>query len=101
MKLKFHPRARIELNETADYYEERRNGLGWEFLEEMQVTIRHILDFPDAWQPLSANTRRCLTNRFPFGVIYQVKKDEVRIIAIAHQSRKPGYWRGRLERSER
>ncbi len=95
MKLKYHPRARIELNKAADYYEERQEGLGWDFLEELQLTIRRILDFPNAWQTLSANTRRCLMNRFPFGVIYQVKSGEVRILAIAHQKRKPGYWQGR------
>ncbi len=99
MKLKFHPEARIELNEAVDYYEERRSGLGWEFYEEVQDAIRRILGFPNAWQQLSAKTRRCLTNRFPYGVVYQVETDEVRIIAIAHQSRKPGYWSGRLRGS--
>ncbi|MCP3964241.1 MAG: type II toxin-antitoxin system RelE/ParE family toxin [bacterium] len=99
MKLKFHPAARIELNEAVDYYEERRSGLGWEFYEEVQDTIRRILGFPGAWQRLSAKTRRCLTNRFPYGVVYQVEADEVRIVAISHQSRKPGYWRGRLHGS--
>ena len=95
MKLKYHPRARIELNEAVDYYEERQEGLGWNFLEEIQLAIRRILDFPDAWQPLSANTRRCLTHRFPYELIYQVKADEVRIIAISHQKRRLGYWRNR------
>lgn len=99
MKLRYHPRARVELNQATDYYEERRRGLGWEFLEEVQLTIRRILDFPNAWQRLSANTRRCSTNRFPFGVIYQVQSGEVRIIAIAHQKRRPGYWQSRLEDS--
>jgi hypothetical protein len=42
------------------------------------------------------NTRKCITNRFPFVVIYQVKKDEIFIAAIANLSRKPGYWKERL-----
>ncbi len=99
MKLKFHPEARIELNEAVDYYEEQRSNLGLEFFEEVQATIQRVLNFPNAWSPLSASTRRCLTNRFPYGVIYQVKLDEVRIIAIAHQKRKPGYWMRRLDES--
>ncbi|MCP5116004.1 MAG: type II toxin-antitoxin system RelE/ParE family toxin, partial [bacterium] len=37
MKLKYHPRARIELNETADYYEKRQSGLGWDFLDEVEL----------------------------------------------------------------
>ncbi len=99
MKLKYHPRARIELNKEADYYEKRQSGLGWDFLEEIQLTIRRILEFPNAWHPLSANTRRCLTNRFPFGIVYQVKADEIRIIAIAHLKRRLGYWQDRLNES--
>lgn len=35
MKLEYHPKARSELNETTDYYEERQGGLGWDFLEEV------------------------------------------------------------------
>lgn len=48
MKLRYHPRARIALNENADYYEGLRSGLGLEFLEEVQLTIRRIVDLPDA-----------------------------------------------------
>ncbi len=96
MKLKFHPEARIELNQAVDYYEGQRFDLGWEFYEEVQAAIERVLNFPDAWPPLSATTRRCLTKRFPYGVIYQVEMDEIRIIAIAHQKRKPGYWTSRL-----
>ena len=99
MKLRFHPEARIELNKAVDFYEERRSNLGWELFEEVQATIQRILDFPEAWSPLSATTRRCLTNRFPYSVIYQVKMDEVRIIAVAHQKQRPGYWKGRLDDS--
>lgn len=99
MKLKFHPEARVELNKAVDFYEERRENLGWEFFEEVQATIQRILDFPDAWSRLSATTRRCLTNRFPYGIVYQVKMDEVRIIAVAHHKQKPGYWKSRLEES--
>jgi len=41
---------------------------------------------------MSKNTRRCLVNRFPFGVIYQIKSDSVRIIAVADLRRCPDYW---------
>ena len=97
MKFRFHPKARVELNEAVDYYNERRAGLGQQFFVEVEATIQRVLDFPLAWSSLSQNTRRCLTNRFPYGVIYQVKDAEVRIIAIAHQKRRPGYWEDRLE----
>jgi hypothetical protein len=46
---------------------------------------------------LSAHTRRCLTQQFPFGVIYQVLTDRILIVAVAHLNRKPDYWLNRVE----
>ena len=45
---------------------------------------------------MSQNTRRCLVNRFPFGVIYQVNAGMLRIIALANLHRRPGYWKVRV-----
>lgn len=96
MKYTFHPEARNELNQAVDYYEMQQKKLGLEFLEEVYFTIERIIEFPKAFFKQSENTRRCITNRFPFVVIYQIKKDEIFIAAIAHLARKPGYWKERL-----
>lgn len=72
MKYSFHPVAERELNKAIDYYNECQDGLGLEFAKEVYSTIQNILSFPQAWTPLSKNTRRYITNRFPYGVIYQV-----------------------------
>jgi len=95
MNLSFHPAAQQELNEGVDYYNQCQDGLGSEFAEEVYCAIHNVLSFPRAWTPLSKNTRRCLTNRFPYGVIYQTTDDEILIIAIMHLNREPGYWKGR------
>lgn len=97
MTFSFHAAARTELNQAVDYYENCDPGLGYEFLEEIYATIGRVLQYPTAWSQLSRRTRRCLTNRFPYCVIYQVKPTEVRILAIAHSHRRPGYWLDRLE----
>jgi len=65
LRYSFHPDAETELNEAIAYYNERQNGLGLEFAREVDLAIQNILSFPHAWAPLSPNTRRCLTNRFP------------------------------------
>jgi hypothetical protein len=52
--------AQSELNEATDYYEECRPGLGLEFAKEVYSAIQLITQFPEAWPPLSENTRRCL-----------------------------------------
>jgi len=96
MKFTFHSEARAELNDAADFYEACQPGLGLEFAEEVYATIQRVCRYPTAWSPLSANTRRCLTTRFPFGVIYQVRDEGVLIVPVTHLSRKPGYWRKRL-----
>ncbi len=81
-----------ELDEAIAYYNGCQKGLGLEFAKEVYFAIQNILSFPHAWDTLSANTRRCLTNRFPYGVIYQIADEEVYIIAVMHLNREPNYW---------
>lgn len=97
MNFTFHPEARIEFIDAIAYYESCRNGLGIRFSREVRATIRRILLRPAAWPNISANTRRCLTRRFPFGVIYEVRENDILVIAVSHLSRKPGYWLHRVE----
>ena len=99
MKYSFHPAAETELNQAVEYYNQCQKGLGLEFLKDVFVTIQNIVKFPDAWAPLSANTRRCLAKRFPYGVIYQLADREVFIIAVMNLSREPDYWRGREKKA--
>ena len=95
MNYSFHPDAERELNEAIDYYNKCQDGLGLEFAKQVYSTIQNILLFPQAWTPLSKNTRRCLANRFPYGVIYQVTDNEIFIIAVMQLNRKPKYWEKR------
>lgn len=97
MNYSFHPAARIELDEAVDYYEGCQPGLGYQFAEEVYATIGRIRRYPEAWSLISPRARRCLTARFPYGVIYTIAGEEVRIVAVAHSHRRPGYWRDRLE----
>jgi len=97
MKFYFHPDAEAEFDKAVEYYEQLQRGLGIEFAEEIYATITRIIQFPDAWSALSKNSRRSLVNRFPYGVVYQIKSRSLRIIAVAHLHRRPGYWKERLE----
>ena len=65
------------------------------FAYEVYKTIRRILEFPDAWQKLDGDIRRSLANRFPFGVIYYQRDDEIVILAVMQLNRKPNYWKDR------
>ena len=95
MNFCFHPDAEEEFDDAVKYYEECQEGLGLEFAEEVYAAIARIIQYPDAWSPISANTRRCLVNRFPYGVIYRLKSRVMHIIAVANMHRRPEYWKNR------
>ena len=98
MNYSFHPGAKEEFLEAIEFYQSCSAGLGLEFANEIYSTIQRIIQFPTAWSKFSENTRRCLTKRFPFGIIYQVleNKNELIIVAIMQLNREPGYWKKRL-----
>jgi len=100
MNVEFLAPACVEFAETVKYYETQRPGLGSEFAAEVRRTIERILEYPEAWSLLSRRTRRCPTNRFPYGIIYQVRGDTLLIIAGMHLHRAPRSWRARLPRRE-
>jgi len=95
MKFVFHEDAETEFNDAIEYYNSCKKNLGFNFAEEIYTTIKRIISFPEAFVKLSKNTRRCFTNKFPFGVIYQIKSGSIYIIAISHLHKKPYYWQKR------
>jgi plasmid stabilization system protein ParE len=88
--------ADVELVETAGFYDERQVGLGAAFLSEFLKTTKLVQQFPASGRPIGHRMRRVLTNRFPYAVIYLEYRDEILVVAIAHTSRRPGYWRSRM-----
>lgn len=97
MRFLFHPAADNEFDLAVEYYETCQSGLGLEFAEEVYATIARITEYPEVWSPMSRNTRRCLTNRFPYGIIYRIKNNSLHIIAVANLHRRPNYWEERVE----
>jgi toxin ParE1/3/4 len=86
-----------DLEETFNYYESLRAGLGHDFIHEFRRAVERMLEHPNAWQPLDETYRRCRLHRFPYGVVYRYEAttDEIVIIAVMHLSRQPGWWRNR------
>jgi plasmid stabilization system protein ParE len=97
MKLTFLEAAQSEFDETITYYEEQRSALGFEFAEEVKEALVRIEQYPEAWSPLSPRVRRCLVNRFPYGVIYQVRDERLIVVAFQNLHRKPDSWRSRVK----
>jgi hypothetical protein len=78
------------------YYDGASPGLGLEFLNEVERTVRRILVNPEAWTKVSAHCRRCRMRRFPYGVFYSVEGDMVVISAVMDLRRHPDSWRARI-----
>ncbi len=95
MTFSFHPEAESEFREAIDYYEDRESGLGYDFSIEVFTTIQNIVNHPTAWPIIEEDMRRCLVNRFPYGVIYCIEQDKIFILAVMHLRRHPDYWKNR------
>jgi len=92
VKARFASTAEGELREAMEFYESTHEGLGAEFLAEVEATTNLIESFPLAWTSLSPRTRRCRTHRFPYGMFYQVRRDEILIVAVMDLRRDPKRW---------
>jgi plasmid stabilization system protein ParE len=101
MKVDFLDPAKAEFAEAVAFYNRESEGLGFEFAAEVKRTIERIVQFPAAWAPLSKRTRRCRTNRFPYGIIYQVREELILIVAVMHLRRHPDSWKSRLSPTDR
>jgi plasmid stabilization system protein ParE len=92
----FHPTAQRELEETVDRYNTEEQGLGREFREEVQRVLELLVRFPRLGQPVRGSIRRAVLSRFPYQVYYRLlESGQLRILAVAHDRRKPEYWVGR------
>ena len=91
----FHPEAETEFFKAIEYYESCIPGLGVDFSLEVYFSIQNILSYPHAWPILEDDIRRCLTNRFPYGVLYSIEGDIIYILAVMNLHRNPDYWKKR------
>ena len=96
MNYGFHPEALEEYEAAARYYSQQQPGLDLHFIRCVEDAVHAIAKDPLRWRCFDEDVRRCLTRVFPYGVWYTVEPDFVLIVAVAHCSRKPGYWKHRI-----
>ncbi len=100
MRLRMLAAARREAQVAANWYEGRRDGLGHEFLDTLAQALESIEAEPLRYAPPeNIRTRRaircCPLRRFPYLVIYEIRADEIVVLAVAHGHRRPNYWQRR------
>ena len=98
----FDDEAVEELESAAQWYEARRQDLGIDFVRDVREALLRIASRPRTWPlapnvPEHLNARRFVLRRFPYAVVFAELASEIRVLAIAHTSREPGFWRGRIK----
>lgn len=95
MNYRFHDEARSEYREAILFYELQRRGLGQEFVLEFEAALKRVLSDPESYAVVDEEIRSINLQRFSYALNYAVIGSEVFILAVAHHSRRPGYWRSR------
>ena len=93
----YHRLAASELVKSAEFYEQRRPELGGRFLDGVEAVLVRIRRWPESGRQEPEATLSFKVKRFPYRVIYRVQPDRIWIVAVAHLSRQPGYWRRRVD----
>lgn len=95
MKIHHLLEAELEILDAVTFYKERAGDLAMDFYAEFKQAREEIAAFPEFWGLVGGGYRRKLLERYPYGIIYRVEGEVILIVALAHTSRRPEYWRGR------
>jgi len=88
--------AEAELAEAAQYYDEQQSGLGRDFLDAVRVATAAVQRNPELWAFYEKPVRAYRAQPFAYRLFYRELPDRIQIVAVAHVSRRPGYWKTRI-----
>jgi plasmid stabilization system protein ParE len=96
VKARFEPAARKEFLCAVRWYADEAGAtVASRFHDDVRNAVQRLLENPMSGALVSHGLRRHLLHRYPYTIYYRAEPRVLRIIAIAHQSRRPGYWSGR------
>lgn len=88
--------AEVEMLKAATYYDQQANGLGQLFLSSLETAVNSIIDNPNAWPTIRSKIRKRIVSKFPYSILFRVDSNEIVIMAIMHQRRRPDCWLDRI-----
>lgn len=95
LKVVFRPAAKAEFDGAALWYEDRRPGLGAEFVLEIDRAVELASKHPERF-PAKLGEIRCVrVRRFPYSVFYRAESDQIVVLAVFHARRDPAIWQAR------
>jgi len=97
-----HADGAAELEAAAIWYDERRAGPGLQFLAAVDRAVAHAHSWPHSGAampevPRDLEVRRLPVTRFPYHLVYLLRDEVIHVLAVAHDHRRPGYWKGRRD----
>ncbi|HJT78891.1 MAG TPA: type II toxin-antitoxin system RelE/ParE family toxin [Gemmataceae bacterium] len=96
LPLDFHPAVRGEIDAAHDWYEQRRAGLGRDYLDEVERVLAAITANPDRYGFADADIHEGPLRRFPYAIYYRVLPDRIRVLAVYHTARGLSRWQSRV-----
>jgi toxin ParE1/3/4 len=96
MELRFFEAAEREIEESRAWYRQRSEPAETIFLRELDHAVDQVQRGPHRWPSYGGGTRRYVLPTFPYSLINFVEEEVIHVVAVAHEKRKPGYWKKRL-----
>ena len=93
--VRFHPAADEELLEATTWYVERSATAAANFVREIERALSHIAEAPERYPVTRFRRRRFVLLTYPYDLVHRITAGEIEMIAVAHHSRRPAYWRHR------
>lgn len=86
----FHPDVKEEIKVFYQWYQKQAEGLGEDFLSELDASFHIISEFPGSWLNFQSGFKRYLLSKFPFSVIYRESGGKLYVVVVMHRRCKPG-----------
>ncbi len=89
MILRYTDRSRDDVELAFAWYERQRRGLGFDFLDSVEISLNNILTSPEMHNICYSNFRRCVIKRFPFSIFYSIEDEEIVIHSVFDNRQDP------------
>ena len=91
-----HHEAQLDVQEAFQFYQDKSEGLGFEFMRSLDASLQSIRRNPQAYQTIYNEVRRVLLRKFPYALFYLVEENRIVVIACFHQKRSEIDWLRRI-----
>jgi len=96
LRVVFRTAAQVEFDKAAIWYNDQHQGLGEEFVQEIDDVVSQAATHPERYPVVAGDVRRAVARRFPYSVFFRIRADTLVVLAVFHGRRNPEVWKRRL-----